>query len=120
MSDLVKALGVKVRMVDNLHENENVVLLSDLHAALEKLPTVWGVYGFHKDKPKDFSCDTYNIPGTSTHTARLLCIEEIKREPLKHEFKTEVKENNSAGMLYFNMIPGSFIGKRVRVTVEEI
>ena len=45
---------------------------------------------------------------------------EIKQEPLKHEFKSEVLAANDTGCLYFNVVPLSFVGKKVKVIVEEI
>ena len=45
---------------------------------------------------------------------------EIKLEPLKHEFKSEVLDALGTGYLHFYIVPSSFIGKKVKVTVEEI
>ena len=45
---------------------------------------------------------------------------EVKQEPLKHEFKSEVLDALGTGYLHFYIVPSSFIGKKVKVTVEEI
>ena len=45
---------------------------------------------------------------------------EIKPEPLKHEFKSEVLAALDTGYLHFYIVPSSFIGKKVKVIVEEI
>ena len=45
---------------------------------------------------------------------------EIKQEPLKHEFKSEVLDALGTGYLHFYIVPSSFIGKKVKVIVEEI
>ncbi len=52
--------------------------------------------------------------------ARLVMIEEIKREPLSHEFTTEVKKLKGFGYLYTSMVPASFVGKKIRVKIEEV
>ena len=45
---------------------------------------------------------------------------EIKPEPMKHEFKSEVLDALGTGYLHFCIVPSSFIGKKVKVIVEEI
>lgn len=45
---------------------------------------------------------------------------EIKPEPMKHEFKSEVLAAIDTGYLHFYIVPSSFIGKKVKVIVEEI
>lgn len=108
MSDLVKALGVKAREAEEFNDLTMVVSRDELQAALEKLPTVWGS---HSDETFHYSGIKH--PPTDTHKARLLCIEEIKREPLKVEFELSASENLDYKLTEFK-------GKRVRVTVEEI
>ena len=45
---------------------------------------------------------------------------EVKQEPMKHEFKSEVLDALGTGYLHFCIVPSSFIGKKVKVIVEEI
>ena len=45
---------------------------------------------------------------------------EIKLEPMKHEFKSKVLDALGTGYLHFYIVPSSFIGKKVKVIVEEI
>ena len=112
MSKLVEALGIILGRAGNYPEEEWVISERELEAALEKLPVMYGrldgTWWAPKQEPED------------THTARLLCIEEIEKKPLKHDFETEVVSNNEFGKLYTNMIPSSFVGKKVKVTVEEV
>lgn len=112
MSKLVEALGIMLGRAGNYPEEEWVISERELEAALEKLPVVYGrldgTWWAPKQEPED------------THTARFLCIEEIPKEPMKYEFKSEVVKNDEHGKLYFNMIPSVFVGKKVKVTVEEV
>lgn len=113
--DLVKALGVTISSAEYIAASlrcgapifTEYVSVPGLRAALENLPVV---YGFSDSEGNRFN-DT-KFP-SDTHSARLLAIEEIKREPLKHEFSFLVGSGICA-------IPEYFKGKTVKVTVEEI
>ena len=112
--DLVKALGVDVykgRFV--LSDGVEFVFAEDLRAALEKLPVV---YGFSDSEGNRFNDE--NFP-SDTHSARLFAIEEIKKDPLKHEYECKVTESHAPFLTYWN-VPDNLKGKRVKVTVEEI
>ena len=64
------------------------------------------------------------VCGTDKYTINYINITaddwEIKQEPMKHEFKSEVLDALGTGYLHFCIVPSSFIGKKVKVTVEEI
>ncbi len=45
---------------------------------------------------------------------------EVKQDPMKHEFKSEVLDALGTGYLNFYIVPSSFVGKKVKVIVEEI
>ena len=62
------------------------------------------LYNLHTLSPEDFTSDDW----------------EIKQEPLKHEFKSEVLDALYIGYLHLYIVPSSFIGKKVKVIVEEI
>lgn len=62
------------------------------------------LYNRHFLSAEDFACDDW----------------EIKPEPMKHEFKSEVLDALGTGYLHFCIVPSSFIGKKVKVIVEEI
>ena len=113
--DLVKALGVKVLTVDISdpvipdYDWQDVVLVKDLRAALEKLPVVYG----YQQKNGIILWGDGDISSVDTHSARLLAIEEIKKEPLVEKFVQLIPESNLANL----MIRKNFAGKRVKVTV---
>ncbi len=82
---------------------------------------IWFVPKIRKfgDKLHIATADLYNLHILSPEDFNLYDWE-IKPEPLKHEFQSEVLVANGTGYLYFNIVPSSFIGKKVKVTVEEI
>lgn len=60
-------------------------------AWLKEQPVVYGHDLNGECETWNFAHYRDNYPATSdTHTARLVCIEEIKREPCKHEPRTEI------------------------------
>lgn len=90
-------------------ELRKAIFIDDLRAALEKLPVMTG----YQQTNGIIYCGDGKDSSVDTHTARLFAIEEIKREPLKHEFSFLVGSGICA-------IPEYFKGKTVKVTVEEI
>jgi len=116
--DLVKALGVRVFTVDISdpvipdYDWQDVVLVKDLRAALEKMPVV---YGFSDSEGNRFNDKKFP---SDTHTARLFAIEEIKKEPVKVEFETHITRQ---GVHYYDTAKfDGKIGRKVKVTIQEI
>ena len=115
MSETKMEKQIITPLVDSLnlrHWEENgrrLCWMDDLEAALEKLDR----YTLYKN-PDDGSFELChpNSP-IRTHTARLLGVQEIKREPLKEEFILESHQNLDYSLK-------KFAGKKVRVTFEEI
>lgn len=114
MGKLVDSLEVMFHRAGNYDATTFVISESELESALEKMPIYYGC----KNEFGNFVLGDFE--DGDTHTARIICIEELPKEPLKHEFETEAVSNNEFGKLYTNMIPSSFVGKKVRVTVEEL
>lgn len=117
MSDLVEALGLKVYSgtyesykgdIVTYYKDAQIVLVCDLQEALEKLPVVYA------NSMKEIWTEDLGV--TDRFQSRLLCIEEIKKEPLKEDFIQFIPENNETHL----MIRQNFAGKKVRITVEEI
>lgn len=90
----------------------------DLERALEKATVVYST-------KKDFMFDEkawheYKY-GAQTHSALLINVEELPKEPLKHEYKTSVMEfNDKTGLMKETSLPPEFIGKKICVKIEEI
>ncbi|MGZ3770081.1 MAG: hypothetical protein ACXVCP_00285 [Bdellovibrio sp.] len=116
---LTEKLGLSLfRFQWNSEKNryDYAVPAQDLEAALEKGIKVNGCYhdkenfddrgwGFDQSKPRDIT----------THKGIVVCLEELHKEPLKHEYKTKIESCD--GWL---QMPQSFKGKNVKITVEEI
>lgn len=121
--DLVKALGVTISSAEYIAAslrcgaqiNTEYVSVPGLRAALEKLPVVEGKITFVGTPDNKESYAKFEVVDKPhcTHIARLFAIEEIKREPVKHEFSFLVGSGICA-------IPEYFKGKTVKVTVQEI
>lgn len=110
--ELCKQAGLNLFKIETDHFPA-LIKASDVEAMLEEANVVYGVPGGNWCSSDDKeSCDNYR--------ARLLLMEEIEKKPLKHEFETSAVSNNEFGKLYTNMIPSSFVGKKVKVTVEEV
>lgn len=119
---LVDSLGLKVLEYDKGpgYISERYINAEDLERFLEGCPVVRSKFlGSHETH-----CWTDNkntIYGAeATHTARLICVQEIKREPLKEDrtvnFTSDYKSYDFNGVEFGS----KFAGKKCRVTVEEI
>lgn len=119
---LCKKSGLQVETITDVSEcyfsTRHMIPASEVEEMLGKAQVVYGenqaggMWTLDEAEPLD------------THTARLVMIEEIKREPLKVEFETTVehwKEDGSPTKAMIDL-PDLTIKdlQRVRVTVEEI
>ena len=82
---------------------------ADLERILESAPEVYGSNGLFGTEPDR----------DDKHIGKVVCIQTIKREPLKVEFQTRVGSTIFAGQIKDEKLL-ALDGKRVRVTVEEI
>ncbi len=105
---LVDSLGV---FVEHAGMPGAYVSATDLEACLEKLTVVYG----DLDAPKDQISWSDTKLASNTHTARLLGIQEIPKEPFIH---TEGWAANRSQEHV--LIPMELKGKRLKVTFEEV
>lgn len=116
---LIEAMGLKVHRVfnDTCRNLAYVVSADDLEKALSEAPEVNG-------NPDQYTINTawfHTKQEDSNKRGRVVCIQPIKREPVKVEFEASVTSHLAginAMIKRSELIP--FIGKYVRVTVEEI
>lgn len=92
-----------------------LIRAEDLEAALEKATVVYSV---KIDDNFNRYWGTSNDRGV-THKALLINVEELPREPLKHEFYSCDLESSLFDDV-FKKYKSEFKGKKVRVKIEEI
>lgn len=123
--DIIKELGLTVHKSSyellshsNIY-NQDMVLVKDLRAALDKLPVVYGVKG-----PLNVGSEQWSEMENrnATHKARLLCVEKIVKELLKVEFELDLTEAD-LGVANDNLSDEQFkslTGKKWKVVATEI
>ena len=96
--------------------SEGYINAEDLERFLEKCPVV---YGKTEEVPGEVQWSERKL-SSDTHTARLICVSEIKREPLREDrtvnFPSSHKSYDCNGVEFGS----KFAGKKCRITVEEI
>lgn len=85
--------------------NFECILVSDLERFFEKCPVVYG-YREGKQLSQVKAVD-------DTHTARLICVQEIKRDPFKKEYFLNTDEDAL-------QVPNECPKRNLKITVEEI
>lgn len=112
--ELCKRAKLDVKPLSDMYGHrviDHVILASEVEEMLQNAKVVYG----SPDTPSDqlaWSCTQLDC---DTHQARLILVEEIKRELLKHEFEVQVSNTYEHGILLEN-----FKGKRVKVTIQEV
>lgn len=113
----VEAMGLAISTADEISDAQRVgapihqdyVSGKALERILESAPEVYGSNGLFGTEPDR----------DDKHIGKVVCIQTIKREPLKVEFQTRVGSTIFAGQIKDEKLL-ALDGKRVRVTVEEI
>lgn len=116
---LIEKMGLRIFPANSI--SKTYVDCEALEAALEKAHVIYSTR-----EPENGSAkwdEGYKI--SHTHQALLICVEKIKREPVKVEFEQTVCElsrmMDGLGTFYlFHDSMKSLAGKKVRVTVEEL
>lgn len=112
----IEALGLKIRQ----GYEERVVNAPDLEKILESAQKVYGTIEY----PSDEMGWSNTKMKHDTHTALLVNVQKIKREPLKIEFESHVSSYidgaDGHSFIIDTRLPREFQSKKVRVTVQEI
>lgn len=117
---LVDSLGV---FVEHAGMPGAYVSATDLEAALEKLPKVIRCAHWSEEQ---WSTQEHIIGGKTgqefieTHTARLLGIQEITKEPMKVEHIVSFPEGHRCYAINGEEFGSKLAGKKFKVTYEEI
>lgn len=112
--ELCKRAKLDVKPLSDMYGHrviDHVILASEVEEMLQNAQVV---YGQTEEVPGQVQWSETKI-ATDTHQARLILVEEIKRELLKHEFEVQVSNTYEHGILLEN-----FKGKRVKVTIQEV
>lgn len=109
---MIEAMGLKVIDDPSLYTITHWIAANRLEKALSEAPEV---FGHVKEGKPNYWGPKENGQFKDTHTARIFCVQPIKRAPMKltiedtcYESPEVTKELNK------------FSGKRVRITIEEI
>lgn len=110
--ELCKRAKLDVKPLSDMYGHrviDHVILASEVEEMLQNAKVVYGV------DQADGVWTNGERESSDTHQARLILVEEIKRELLKHEFEVQVSNTYEHGILLEN-----FKGKRVKVTIQEV
>ncbi|XGC82024.1 hypothetical protein ACES2L_05940 [Bdellovibrio bacteriovorus] len=122
---LIEAMGLVIEVQPKIERagpytaivNVDYVLASDLEKALEGAVQVKIQHFNELDRPKGWMGCENPTGDKMTHTARLVCIQPIKKEPVKVEFYScDITSEKFIELAKRK----NLAGKRVLVTVEEI